>query len=577
LPYEWDNTYPGEYKVRIKMGYAKDAPPERRFIEFGINTREKILLGTYKVTGTIENPDILEIPITLSKETIKAYKKSISKYTNTRNHELYIRERGDRDPRNFFGQEKKKNGIGPTAAIWVDWMEIERIPATKEALPSGLEALQDVLTKKEPNEFDIRNALTQFSKVAFRNGHVNEDYISGLLKIYQTRCKAGAEHLDALKHTLAIVLSSSPFLYRNEPKKEDHKKRKLQANELAIRLAYFLWGTLPDRELKAQANGGNLLKPETLTAETERMMNDPRFVHFTTPFTDQWLGLDRFELFEADKKKYPDFDVSVKHSARQEIYETVSYLFKHNQPLTDLLKSNYVIVDPVMAHYYQLEGEIKNGFQKITLPANSPRGGLLGMAGVHFMGGDGIHSSPVERGVWVLRKILNDPPPPAPANVPQFERLSAKLLTKRERVKMHQTDSQCASCHRKIDPIGFGLENFNAVGIWRDENTHRVINANAKDKRKKVQTTAWKIDSSGKFHKGPAFNNFFEMRDLIYNKQDDFSYGFIESLLEYSLGRNVGFSDELLIQDILKSAKANNHHIRSYIHAIVQNEVFQTK
>lgn len=575
LPYEWDKTYPGEYLLRIRLAHAEDAPPERRFVEVGINTRDSIVLGTYQVNGSLKNPEILEVPIRLSRENILPYEKVIGPYGNKRSHEIYIKERVDKDTRSFFSKGKKENGIGPKAAIWVDWMSIERVHRSGNPLPAGLQALQPVIEDEQPDEGKIVAAFETFCKVAFRSEMVSEAYLKGLLGLYKLREKAGMKSHDAIKHVLAIVLSSPRFLYRVEPKKNEEEKRKLTANELSVRLSYFLWGSPPDAELQKHATSGDLLKPEVLAAQTHRMMNDSKFRDFIVPFMDQWLEMERFDLFEVDRKKHPDFDEAAKRSARWEIYETMAYLFKENRSLMDLLKSDYIVVDPVMAKYYGIKGFSENGFHKVSLPEKSPRGGLLGMAGVHFMGSDGINSNPVERGVWVLRKILNDPPPPAPANVPQFARLSDKLLTKKERLKLHQSDSQCASCHRKIDPIGFGLENFNAVGVWRNENIHQVKKVKAK--KAETQTKSWKIDVSGQFHKGPAFKSYHEMRDLIYDKKDDFCIGFIEALLEYSLGRNVGFSDEALVQTLLKSVRDDDYKVRSAIHAIVQNNVFQVK
>ncbi len=204
-----------------------------------------------------------------------------------------------------------------------------------------------------------------------------------------------------------------------------------------------------------------------------------------------------------------------------------------------------------------------NDFQKVALPAGSPRGGLLGMAAIHAMGSDGIESSPVERGVWVLRHILNDPPPPAPPNVPQLSRLADKPLTKREKLAAHMEEAQCASCHRKIDPIGFGLENFDAAGKWR------LIEGKGRREHK--------IDPSGAFHKGPAFADYFELRDLIAGREADFARGFTEHLIEYALGRPFGFTDEDLAKDIVNSAKTKRYAITGFIRALVQSEAFRKK
>jgi hypothetical protein len=225
-----------------------------------------------------------------------------------------------------------------------------------------------------------------------------------------------------------------------------------------------------------------------------------------------------------------------------------------------------------LANYYGIEGVTGDEFRKVKLPAGSPRGGLLGTAAIHAMGSDGVESSPVERGAWVLRYLLNDPPPPAPPNVPQLSRLADKPITTRERLRAHQEEAQCASCHRRIDPIGFGLENFDAAGKWRTTEAHRI-----KTRRNWRTTKTWEIDPSGSFHNGPEFADYFELRDRIAEREPDFARGFTEALIEYALGRPFGFIDEDLALGIMSSAKNKNYALREFVHALVQTKQFQSK
>jgi hypothetical protein len=240
-----------------------------------------------------------------------------------------------------------------------------------------------------------------------------------------------------------------------------------------------------------------------------------------------------------------------------------------------LLKSDFVIINGLLAEYYGLDGVSGDEFRKVTLPAGSPRGGLLGMAAILAMGGNGRFTSPVERGAWVLRKLLHDPPPPAPPNVPQLARLDGKLLATRERVLAHQEEPQCANCHRKIDPIGFGLENFNAVGKWRTEDSFQAIAANGRPAKNGLKT--WTIDPAAAFHKGPAFSDYFGLRDIVASKGDRFARGFNEALIEYALGRPYGFSDEELATDIVKQARQRGFALRDFIHALVASDAFHRK
>jgi len=224
-------------------------------------------------------------------------------------------------------------------------------------------------------------------------------------------------------------------------------------------------------------------------------------------------------------------------------------------------------VNSLLANYYGIVGVEGDEFRPVGIPDDSPRGGLLGMAAVHAMGSNGVESNPVERGVWILRKLLNDPPPPAPANVPQITRLSDQLLTTRERLAIHQKEAQCSSCHRKIDPIGFGLENFDAAGRWRTKDHYEHRN----------QRKSWTIDASGKFHNGPAFADFFELRNQIGSRKEDFAMGFAEALVSYALGRPAGFSDRELIKQMVERAKKKDYRAREFFHVLIQSSAFQSK
>jgi hypothetical protein len=202
------------------------------------------------------------------------------------------------------------------------------------------------------------------------------------------------------------------------------------------------------------------------------MLADERSRAFVEAFASQWLRMSRLDFFQFNAKLYPDFNGGVKEAARQEVFETVAHLVRHDGSLSQLLHSDTVVINGLLADYYGIDGVAGDAFRPVKVPPESPRGGLLGMAAILAMGSNGEQTSPVERGAWVLRKLLHDPPPPAPPNVPQLTRLEGELLTTRERLQMHQEEPQCGSCHRRIDPIGFALENFDAVGRWRTEDSY---------------------------------------------------------------------------------------------------------
>ncbi len=405
-----------------------------------------------------------------------------------------------------------------------------------------------------------------FASRAFRGRTPAPDYLDRLVALFEARRSRGDSFEDALKEPLSVVLSSPGFLYLCEPS-SDRGPRRLNSFELATRLSYFLWSGPPDDELVALAHSEALQNPAVLAAQADRMMAHDRSRQFASGFTHQWLGMDRLDFFQFDFKLHRGFDDSTKAAAREEVYQTMSCLLRQNLSLRRLLKSDFVVINGLLASYYGLDGVSGDAFRKVSLPADSPRGGLLGMAAILAMGGNGQTTSPVERGAWVLRKVLHDPPPPAPPNVPQLARLEGKMLDVRERLRAHQEAAQCANCHRKIDPIGFGLENFDAAGKWRTEDTYAL---------KGVKKT-WPVDPAAAFHNGPAFTGYFELRDIVASKSEAFARGFTEALIEYALGRPFGFTDEDLATSIVNQAREKDFALREFIHALVASDAFHSK
>ncbi len=569
IPYKW-KTIVGDYIFRVRVAATEKATHERRFFEFGIDPRQGPVLSTHHISGTMDAPQTVEIPISLTRQ-----------HKEGANRTLYIREKGALDhftvTRRVKDSAKRENGIGPEFAVWVDWLELERIPNSRKGGARALNALGISLTDDtKPDPEQLRAALERFCTEAFRCAKPESGYIEKLAHIYAVRMQAGDKHSSALKHTLAVALASPQFLYLAEPVPEN-TRRLLTGPELATRLSYFLWGAPPDPELRELAASGRLAEPETLAAQTTRLLEDTRSRDFTRPFVHQWLGLDRLDFFEFNRELFPRFDNSTKLAARQEVYETFEHILRTNASMRELLKSDYAILNPVLGEFYGISGIQRDGFQKVALTGETGhmRGGLLGMAAILAMGGNGERTSPVERGAWVLRKLLNEPPPPAPANVPQLARLAGKALTTRERLEAHQQDPQCASCHRKIDPLGFGLENFDAAGQWRTQDSYQV--RDEKGKPVPGASKTWQVEAAAAFHKGPAFKDYYELREHIAGRAQKFARGFSLALIEYALGRTPGFRDETLADALLENAEKNNLSMRSFLHALVASEEFHSK
>ena len=583
---------PGNYVMRVSVGAVKDTPTARRFIQIGHPQRliprnrglEGPAISTHQVTGTIESPETIEIPLTVGFDTPKEFAIQ-EKQPNTGN----LKELWD-----AHNQWKKKNGYGHPPAIWIDWVELEG-PLSSPVSGSPLQAILakhlDVPNLQQGPASDIGNSpsiaetevdkerarviFTEFAHRAFRDVAPEAEFIDRLVAIYVTRRNVGDSFEKAIRTPLSVILASPGFLYLFEPGDETDRRR-LNDRELAVRLSYFLWSGPPDAELLQIAKQNRLHLPEVLRQQVNRMIADPRSDAFVAGFVHQWLDMERLDFFQFDVNLYRDFDESTRAATREEVYQSFAHLLRDSKEgsLGKLLKSDYIFANGLLATYYDLEGVSGDEFRKIKLPADSPRGGLLGMAAIHAMGSDGVASSPVERGAWVLRHLLNDPPPPAPPNVPQISRLEGQTLTTRERLLAHQEEAQCASCHRKIDPIGFGLENFNAAGKWRTEDSYQMKDARG---RGVGQRKTWAIDASGAFHNGPKFSDYYQLRDLIASREQDFARGLTENLVEYALGRPFGFTDEDLANEIVISAQSSDFSVSEFIHALVQSEAFRTK
>jgi hypothetical protein len=552
--HEVEKAVPGEYMLRFRVGAVKGTPKERHFVELGsrIAKDEFVLMKTFQISGTTDAPQTIEVPVSISTDGPRTF---------------VLREKRDvKLDNDLYNAERKETGVGPVPALWIDWVEWEG-PLNKS---SGSSTIQPLLA----GGTEACAVLETFAKRAFRNKQSSAAFLDKLTALHDTRIKAGDSFDKALREPLGVILALPGFLYLQEAGSTEEWGQKnktseshspvpilLSKSELASRLSYFLWSAPPDEALLK----ADLTKPEVIAREVDRMIASKKADEFISGFVHQWLGMDRLDFFQFDTKQFRDFDESAKVAARREVYETFSHLLRNNGSLTKLLKSDEIHVNGLLATYYGIEGISGDDFQKVKLPANSPRGGLLGMAAILAMGSNGERTSPVERGVWVLRHLLHNPPPPAPPNVPQLDRLAGKPISPRERLAAHQEQPQCLQCHRKIDPIGFGLENFNAAGKWRD------VDHDIKTKKD------WPIDPAGAFHDGPAFKTYADLRDLIVAKSDDFAQGLTEALIEYALGRPYGFSDEPLAEQIIRQDKSGNFTLRTFIQALAASQPFLSK
>ncbi len=554
---------PGKYIMRIRGGVTDDSAEYRHFVQIGHPQLDGAKRGfsdlpikTVQVLGRVSSPQVIETEVHV-----------LSEKTNT----FSIQERQATDSKEFekvfFRRFMNENGYGTPPAVWIDWVEIEG-PFRDIKKRSVLFQILSKYMRYGSESSRARNIIKDFAKEAFRGQTFKSQYSDTLLTLFKNERKKGKSFDESIQKPLSIVLASPMFLYFYEKSQQD-KKIEISDLELASRLSFFLWSSPPDRTLRELADKKRLKDSKTLSDQVDRMIHDPRFEHFAAGFMDQWLDMERLDLFQFDVRTHLEFDESARAAARQEVYESFLYLIRSDKrkKLRSLLKSDHVVVNSLMATHYGLKNVKSDDFVKVDLPKASPRGGLLGMSAFHAMGSDGTSRSVVERGAWVLRHIFNDPPPPAPANVPQISRLDHLKLSSRERLHAHQSDPQCASCHSRIDPIGYGFENFTAAGKWQ------VSETIGQGRRSQVVP----IDASGSLGNEGSFEGFFEMRDQVVDRIDDFARGFTEALIAYSLGRDYELTDDLLAKEIMDSAEQSDYALPEFFKTLVASQVFRTK
>ncbi len=402
--------------------------------------------------------------------------------------------------------------------------------------------------------------VSTLARRAYRRPVTEED-LSPLLEFYQQRAEEGGFE-NGIRLALQTILVSPEFLFRMEfdpPGVEPGSAYPISDLELASRLSFFLWSTLPDDELLVLAEAGRLSDPDILEAQVLRMLGDTRSQELIENFAGQWLFLRNIERVEPDPVAFPDFDDNLRHAMQREVELLVEGTFREDQSVVDLLDADYTFVNERLARHYGIEGIYGSEFRRIALN-DERRYGLLGKASILTVTSYPNRTAPTIRGKWVLEQILGTPPPPPPPNVPSLaESDETRVLTMRERMEQHRANPACAVCHRMMDPLGFALENFDGIGRWRET------------------TGGSPIDSTGVLPDGTNFDGPAGLRDILLSRQELFVETFTERLLTYALGRGVEQYDHPVIRKIVREAADDDYRWSSIILGIVRSTPFQMR
>ena len=402
-----------------------------------------------------------------------------------------------------------------------------------------------------------RRNVREFAERAFRRP-ITEDEQERLFAIMKFAYEQDSSIDEIFKTVIAAVLSNPHFLFRVERDADTDDEdgiRELNGFELASRLSYFLWSSMPDKALFDLARSGELTRPEVLMAQARRMLADPKSKALVDNFAGQWLQLRDVSRLMPDPELFPDFDGELRTAMRRETELFFESMIRENRSVLEFLNADFTFVNERLARHYGIPGVSGPEFQQVALSAG--RRGILTHAGILMLTSNPTRTSPVKRGKWILDNILAEPPPPPPANVPELEEGGETLGSLREQMEQHRSSPACAVCHLKMDAIGFGLENFDAIGAWRD-----------RDGR-------FDIDASGELPGGQQFAGAEELMEiLVAEKKTEFCRCLAGKMLTYALGRGLSSYDRCTINDAVHNLAENEYRFEALITAIVTSESF---
>lgn len=412
-------------------------------------------------------------------------------------------------------------------------------------------------TKKEA----ARTIIQAFARRAYRRP-VQPEELSRLLKAFDA-ASAMRDFVPAVKLVLKGILVSPNFLYRTEADrgpKNSSDGYPVTDHELAVRLSYLLWSTMPDAELGDLADRGKLSEPSTLAAQVKRMLADPRAQALTSGFFTTWLQVDHLDRARPSQQNFPAFTTELRQAMYDETARFVDELRLKDGKLLDLLDCDYVFVNEDLAAHYGITGVSGKELRRVALKPGDHRGGVLGMGSVLAMTSHTYRTSPTLRGKWVLEVLLGAPPPPPPADVKKIEEAGAKQAgaakTFRDQLAAHITDPACANCHRKMDPLGFALDGYDAVGVWRES------------------TKEHPLDTSGKLPSGESFAGASELKRVLWSKRDRFTRTLVEQFLLYALGRDLGAADERTVDAVVERLGREDAKFSALITGVVTSFPF---
>jgi hypothetical protein len=448
-------------------------------------------------------------------------------------------------------------------------------PPVEDAIPAGLRGVTvpvreparkvlrlsaaDAPPAPSPADLELDRAyrvLRAFADRAYRRPATHEE-LTRLLRFVEAAQKNGDGAEEGLKLALQAVLISPHFLFKVELDRGPGA-RPVSDFELATRLSYFLWSSLPDEELFRLAASGTLRAGDTLSTQVRRMLRDPKSRALAEEFAGQWLQTRGLKAVTPDPARFPDFDEDLRRAMFRETEVFFDHVVRADRGVLELLDADYTFVNERLARHYGISGVRGDEFRRVSL-AGTGRGGVLTQAAVLTVTSNPTRTSPVKRGKWVLENLLGAPPPPPPPGADDLKPAGhdGRPATLRQRLELHRTKAECATCHARMDPLGFGLENFDAVGAWRERDEGQSI------------------DASGTLPDGRSFRGPSGLRAVLKERADDFRRCLAEKLMTYALGRGLTAADRCTVDRVVRDLRREEDRFSSLVLAVVQSEPFQ--
>jgi hypothetical protein len=410
----------------------------------------------------------------------------------------------------------------------------------------------------------IEEYLEKFAERAWRRP-VRKGELDGFLKSYRMEREGGETHANAYRLAMHGVLTSRNFIYLVEG--DPVVRERLTDWELASRLSFFLWSSMPDKALFDSALDGKL-KGESLGKEVDRLLADAKVQRFVDDFSRQWLQLHRLGMFPPDKNLYPRYDAWLEASMRTEVVEYFREIFSKNLPIDSFIDSDWTMANARLCEFYGLPEPKAGGFQRVSLKPEDHRGGLLTMGAVLGLTSDGTRHRPVHRGVWISESIFGKTPPPPPANVSAIEPNppESPKATIRQKLEAHRNDANCAACHRNIDPLGLAWDQYDAIGQWRTR--EKVARGLGEDPL---------INPAGVLPDGRSYTDASHFKHLLLEDQEKFLNAFVEHLCTYALRRVLTIDDRDSIKSIVDEAKKNRYGVRDLVRAVALSDLVRKR